>query len=277
MAQYESRNIPLSYESRGMPSSVGSDLPPTQPVALTIPATISEVGWSAVFAGFIVAVVTQIMLGLLGIAIGATALDPGASDNPSAGAFTIGAGVWTLLSSVIAVFIGAWVAGRFTYSPERQEGPLQGVLVWALSLLFAVWILATGVTALGSAAFGGLAAIGQGAAQGVVQSQQQQFPAQQGQAGGGPMANIPTNREEAIQTMMQQQGISRAEAEQRVNQAMGQARQAADTAATVGATAAWWAFFTAMFSLLAGYLGGYYGARGGDVSYARLQQARMHA
>jgi hypothetical protein len=276
MAQYESRNIPPSFEPQDMPPSGPSHLPSTQPVAFEIPATISEVGWSAVFAGFVVAVVTQLVLSMLGLAIGATALDPSAGGNPSAGALTIGAGVWTLLSSMIAVFIGAWVAGRFTYSPERQEGPLQGVLVWALSLLFAVWIMASGATALGSAALGSLAAVAQGAAQGAVQSQQQSSVQEQGQA-GGPTANIPTTREEAINTMMQQQGISRAEAEQRVDRAMAAARGAADTAATVGATAAWWAFFTAMFSLLAGYLGGYYGARGGGVSYAQFQQARTHA
>ena len=53
---------------------------------------INKVSWGAVLAGVVVALVTQLVLNLLGIGIGAATLDPGTGDNPSAASFSIGAG-----------------------------------------------------------------------------------------------------------------------------------------------------------------------------------------
>ena len=56
---------------------------------------LNRVSWGAVLAGVVVALVTQLILNLLGIGIGAATLDPaaGSAENPSASSFSIGAGL----------------------------------------------------------------------------------------------------------------------------------------------------------------------------------------
>ena len=45
---------------------------------------INRVAWGAVFAGVVISLVTQLLLNLLGIGLGASTLDPGSGDNPAA-------------------------------------------------------------------------------------------------------------------------------------------------------------------------------------------------
>ena len=51
---------------------------------------LNRVSWGAVLAGVVVALVTQLILNLLGIGIGAATLDPaaGLAENPSASSFS---------------------------------------------------------------------------------------------------------------------------------------------------------------------------------------------
>jgi len=208
-----------------------------------------------VIAGFFIATVTQILLNALGVAIGLSAV--GAEGETSGTAIGIGAGIWTVLSSIISVFVGAWVAGRYTSIPERGEGSLQGALVWSLSLIFFIWVAASGI----SSAIGGImGVVGQG-----VQAGAQGAASQTGQAdqnvgrgaGGGQM-----DRESMIQNLMNTTQMSREQAEKAVDQLSNpqqmrqQAAEAAETTAKVGAAAAWWFFITAFLSLGAALWGG---------------------
>jgi len=45
---------------------------------------INRVSWGAIFAGVVIALVTQLILNLIGIAVGAATFDPASSTNPSA-------------------------------------------------------------------------------------------------------------------------------------------------------------------------------------------------
>ncbi|HZR45131.1 MAG TPA: hypothetical protein VFA47_00395, partial [Candidatus Manganitrophaceae bacterium] len=140
---------------------------------------VSRIGWGAVIAGFFIATVTQILLNSLGFAIGLSTVDP--QMQASGKALGIGAAIWTLITTLISVFVGAWVAGRYTSIRERGEGPLQGVLVWSLSLFFFVWIAAMGV---GSALSGVMGIVGQGVAGGA-----QGVASQMGKQGGMPSSS----------------------------------------------------------------------------------------
>lgn len=246
----------------------GGSLSPREP---SYPYPVSRIGWGAVIAGFFIATVTQILLNSLGFAIGLTAVDP--QMDTSGTALGIGAGIWTLVTSLISVFIGAWVAGRYTSIRERGEGPLQGALVWSLSLLFVVWIAAMGI---GSALGGLMGLVGQGVSAGV-----EGAVSQMGQGESAPSADIgrgagpgetesgSMNREQFIQSLMNNANMSREQAENIANQ-MGlssvnpqqlqqQAQQAATTTAKFGAAAAWWFFITALLSLGAAIWGGQIG------------------
>ncbi len=223
------------------------------------PYPVSRVGWGAAIAGFFIATVVQILLNALGVAIGLSAVGAGAQGQTSGTAIGVGAGIWTIVTAIISLFIGAWVAGRYTSITERGEGTLQGALVWSLSLIFFVWIAASGVTSALSGVMGLVGQGVQGGAQGAAQMGSQSI-GRGGATGGGQQSG--TDHESMIQNLMSTTGMSRDQAEKAVNQLSNpdqlkqQAAQAAQTTAKYGAAAAWWFFITALLSLGAAVWGG---------------------
>jgi hypothetical protein len=82
-------NRPDTPRNRG-----DSDAPHMSPVTPAEDARtilINQISWGAVLAGVVVALVTQLILNMLGIGIGAATLDPGAGsgENPSVTSFSI--------------------------------------------------------------------------------------------------------------------------------------------------------------------------------------------
>lgn len=106
-----------------------------------------RISWGAIFAGLVVATALQVVLSLLGAAIGLAALDPGSS----AKSFGIGTAIWTLLTALVSLFLAGSTTGRLAGRLERRDGFLHGVVLWGLSTLLAVWLISRGLGAL----FGG--------------------------------------------------------------------------------------------------------------------------
>lgn len=102
------------------------------------------ISWPAVFAGAVVAVTVGAMLNILGVALGAGALNPFDLSHADAKAFTVGAGLWIALANTIALFVGGFVASRAAKYADRHQGMLHGLAVWALAFLLA--ILVAGMT-----------------------------------------------------------------------------------------------------------------------------------
>ncbi|HEY9517519.1 MAG TPA: hypothetical protein VIQ74_17805 [Gemmatimonadaceae bacterium] len=102
-----------------------------------------RVSWGAVFAGLVVALALQAVLTLLGTAIGLTALD-GATGRE----FGIGAGIWLILSILVSLYVGGLVTGRLAGVLTRGDGALHGVLMWGLSTVLGLYLLASGVSSL---------------------------------------------------------------------------------------------------------------------------------
>jgi hypothetical protein len=103
---------------------------------------LSRVSWGAVFAGLVIATALQVVLTVLGAAIGLTALD----DADSGRAFGVGAGIWALLVPLVTLFVGGLTAGRLANVRDRADGFVHGALVWGLSLLLATYLLGTGAS-----------------------------------------------------------------------------------------------------------------------------------
>ena len=107
-------------------------------------ALTKRISWSAVFAGVLVAVVTQMLLTLLGIGVGLSSIDAVEEQNPAAG-LGIGTAIWYIVSSLLSLFAGGWVAGRLASTPRLFDGVIHGVLTWSLVTLFTVYLLTTTV------------------------------------------------------------------------------------------------------------------------------------
>ncbi|WMW60234.1 hypothetical protein RE680_16970 [Serratia marcescens] len=122
-----------------------------------------QVSWGSILAGSAVALVTYLIFSVLGTAIGAQAVDMMQQGNPLSG-FGTGTGIWLLVSTLVALAAGAFVAGRT--APNR--GGLHGLLSWSITTLLTTWLmvsLASGVVGLAGSAVGkGLSLAGSGLA-----------------------------------------------------------------------------------------------------------------
>jgi len=136
----------------------------TPVVGTAVPSHLRRhVSWGAVFAGLLLALACYLFLGLLGTAIGSASIDPMTERNPLSG-FGTGAGVWAGLSTLVALAVGAFIAGR----NSSGSGMLHGVLCWALTTLVALYMVSAlagnVIGAAGRLAGNGIALAGQGVA-----------------------------------------------------------------------------------------------------------------
>ncbi|NLE29059.1 MAG: hypothetical protein GX629_05265 [Phycisphaerae bacterium] len=115
--------------------------------------TFKRISWGAIFAGTFVAVIIQIMLTLLGVAIGLGSISPAEGEIASE-ALGTGAAIWWIISTLIALFIGGWVAAHFAGVVRTIDGALHGLVTWSLAMLLIFTMLGTTLGALGTAALG---------------------------------------------------------------------------------------------------------------------------
>lgn len=118
----------------------------------------SPIGWSTIFAAAVVAAAVWLVLHLFGVGVGLTSIDP--DDSSSLRAVGIGTGVWSLIAPIIALFIGGLVAGRVAPTINTLNAVIHGAVVWGLTMLASVVVMAMVVGALvrGVAKVGGTAA-----------------------------------------------------------------------------------------------------------------------
>lgn len=107
-----------------------------------IAAAFKSISWGAVFAGVLIAVVIQLALSLLGIGIGLSTVDPKTEVNPTAG-LGIGTAVWYIITSLLALFIGGWIAARLAPTRRLFDGIIHGLLAWSLVTLLTLYFLTT--------------------------------------------------------------------------------------------------------------------------------------
>jgi hypothetical protein len=160
-----------------LPSGMGT---PTEPVVTVIEpqapgtpvvvtaersAIVSPLGWSAILAGATVALGVWLVLHVLGIGIGLTAVDP--EDAGTLRGVGIGTGVWSAIAPILALFIGGLVAGRMAPTINTANAAIHGAVVWALTALVSMILVSMAV----SSAVKGAAAAGRGAIEAVAGAQ----------------------------------------------------------------------------------------------------------
>lgn len=120
-------------------------------VAATILAPFDRVRWGPILAGIFAAMSVLTLLSVLGLAIGLTAWDPG-DDTRN---YSVGAGIWSILSALIAFFIGGWLAARSAAAVGERNGLLNGAMVWAVTIPLLIFLLGGGMAALADHAISG--------------------------------------------------------------------------------------------------------------------------
>ena len=119
--------------------------------------THRRISWAAVIGGVILAVAVQLLLSLLGAGIGLGTIGTNAGSTPTAGNLGIGAGLWWVVSSCIALATGGYVAAWLAGIEIRFDGVLHGLITWGIATLLILWLL---TSAIGSIIGGGFSALG---------------------------------------------------------------------------------------------------------------------
>jgi hypothetical protein len=114
----------------------------------------------------VIALAIGIMLNALGTAIGATMVDATSRDTPDASSFGIGAGLWFVISNLIALAIGSYAAARLSGTSDGTDGTLHGLAVWGASFLVSAVLLGNVVSGIASTAVTGASSMIGGLAQG---------------------------------------------------------------------------------------------------------------
>ena len=100
------------------------------------------VRWGPIFAGFLTALGTFVLLSLLLLGLGASAVRVGSADAEDAAR---GIGAATAIAGLVAFLFGGFIAARTAAIRETWASVLNGFLVWGLGLLLILLLSAFGI------------------------------------------------------------------------------------------------------------------------------------
>ena len=186
-------------------------------------ASVRRISWASVVAGVFILLVVQMMLALLGVALGLFAASPDGGGSPSASSFGVGAGIYWAITTIIATFIGGWAAAYLNGQPGRTEGLLHGLITWAVATVILLYIVTSSVSGVISASFGAIGSVFQT----LGQSAQS--------LAGGAMQVMPGQVRQQVQDVLQQGKQQAQQAQGQAQQAGQQAQASAGTGSTVEA------------------------------------------
>jgi hypothetical protein len=93
---------------------------------------VSRASWGAVWAGFFIGTMTYILLNVLGAALGITWMEQTAVAQ---GQIETAAGIWLIVTTLIAFFVGGFVTGRMSALPGHATGAMNGFLYGCFAIV----------------------------------------------------------------------------------------------------------------------------------------------
>lgn len=117
------------------------------------PGKTARLSWGAIFAGVVIAVAVQLVLGIPGAGIGLTMVDPVEGTTPGAAGFGIGAGLYWLVTTIVALGAGGYAAARVAGVHERFDALVHGLVVWGVTLILTLYLLTSAVGGIIGGAF----------------------------------------------------------------------------------------------------------------------------
>lgn len=114
---------------------------PGEDVVLAWAKTV--VRWSPIWVGLLVAMAINLVLYILGLAVALSTAELTTGDFARQVLQT--AGIWSAISSLVALFVGGFLAGRLGVQTGLRNGILQGTMVWTLFVIIGLLLGAFGL------------------------------------------------------------------------------------------------------------------------------------
>jgi hypothetical protein len=236
----------------------------------------SSFSWRAIFAGFFIAFMVYLILTSLGLAIGGASLKGVVQGQGGGQGLSIGSGIWLVVTALISLFVGSYLAARVSGLVTSRAGGVQGIVVAALFFAFMISqvgaVLGTVGSGLGSV-IGSAGTVASNAAnnpqvQSVVQERlgdlNLKSPPDQ-VAQGLATRLVRGDTVGARNYLASQAGISRAQADRRLNQLktdfQNKMRDVGTATAKAVSIAGWTLFGVFFLGTFFSILGGLAGAR----------------
>lgn len=144
-------NQPIGDQTRdGQPAGNYAD----PPIIVSNQEYHDIVRWGPIFAGLFTAIATQLVLSALGAAVGLSTIAGSGAPRSNLGDVGSAVGIWSIISLLIALFMGGWVTARAAGPMNKSSALLNATILWATTLAISAWLLSSGV----SGAFGLVAA-----------------------------------------------------------------------------------------------------------------------
>jgi hypothetical protein len=86
--------------------------------------------WGGIIAGVFTVLALLALLGEIGVAVGLSTVEAGDRAAP----YLLGAGIWGILSAILAFLGGGFVASQVSRHIHSRAGATQGLLVWAVAV-----------------------------------------------------------------------------------------------------------------------------------------------
>ncbi|MBY0295644.1 MAG: PhnA-like protein [Methylobacterium sp.] len=100
-----------------------------------------QVSWGAILAGAVMALVTQLVLNIVGVGVGLASIGTDGAAGPGAATLSLGAGLWWVVSGILASLAGGALAGRLSGKPDGSTSGFHGLVSWAVTTLVVIYLL----------------------------------------------------------------------------------------------------------------------------------------
>jgi len=109
----------------------------------------ASVNWRAIFAGVFISLIAYFILTALGMAVGGTVLTGVIEGGTNAAPLGISSGIWLVLSTLISLYFGSYMASRVSGLAPGRIGSAQGMVIAAFFFIFMFSQLGTMIGGIG--------------------------------------------------------------------------------------------------------------------------------
>lgn len=136
--------------------------------ATNSPIPLPRISWGAILAGLVAAFIVQMIMEMLGMAIGLATINPETEAQAVGPNFGTAVVIWLASTTLLSLFTGGWVAARLSGARDMIDAFLHGFVTFGVVMLATFVLLTSGATSLingvSNTISSGLGLIGQSAA-----------------------------------------------------------------------------------------------------------------